>query len=391
MEQEEVVVVVVGAGPAGLAVAGCLKVLSIPTVILEREELSASLWKTKTYDRLKLHLAKQFCALPHAPHPPAASAYVSRDDFVRYLDDYVESFKLRPVFRTAVEAAAFDQREAGGAGSWRVVARDMGSGEVREFTARFLVVATGENGEAVVPEVAGLANFSGEAMHSSCYKCGSGFRGKRVLVVGSGNSGMEIAFDLANFGAKASIAVRSPFHVMTKEMIYLGMVLVKYLPVKLVDTLLVMLSKIKYGDLSKFGIVRPKQGPFSIKNATGKSAVIDVGTVAKIKAGEIQVFKEPSRITGKEVLFSDGRSDQFDAIIFATGYRSTTSDWLKDDDHMLNKDGFPRKSFPDHWKGANGIYFSGFARKGLAGVYMDAVNIANDIMLAWRSNKQLNY
>ena len=80
------------------------------------------------------------------------------------------------------------------------------------------------------------------------------------------------------------------FHVMSKEMIHFGMVLVKHFPVKMVDALLLMLAKFKYGDLSKYGIVRPKNGPLKMKAATGRSAVIDVGTVDKIKSGEIKVY-----------------------------------------------------------------------------------------------------
>lgn len=85
------------------------------------------------------------------------------------------------------------------------------------------------------------------------------------------------------------ISVMLQFHVMSKEMIHFGMVLMKYFPVKIVDVLLVMLAKFKYGNLSKYGIVRPKNGPLKMKAATGRSAVIDVGTVDKIKSGEITV------------------------------------------------------------------------------------------------------
>ena len=80
------------------------------------------------------------------------------------------------------------------------------------------------------------------------------------------------------------------FHVVTKEMIYLGMILLKYLPLFLVDALVLLLVKFRFGDLSKYGIVRPKKGPFFLKATEGRSPVIDVGTVGKIKAGEIQVF-----------------------------------------------------------------------------------------------------
>ncbi|KAM0940577.1 putative indole-3-pyruvate monooxygenase [Dioscorea sansibarensis] len=165
------------------------------------------------------------------------------------------------------------------------------------------------------------------------------------------------------------------FPVMSKEKIYLGMVLVKFLPVKVVDGLLVML------------------GPLTIKISTGKSAVIDVGTAHKVKTGEIKVVKGLLSIRGSEVLFTNGKSYHFDAIVFATGYKSTTNtccdqigrlkcmwtciSW--DGGCLSNEEGLPKQRFPKHWKGMNGVYCAGLARRGLHGVPMDAQNIANDI------------
>lgn len=77
-------------------------------------------------------------------------------------------------------------------------------------------------------------------------------------------------------------------HVFTKELIYLGMVMLKYLPVVVVDALVLLIANLKYGDLTKLGIVRPSRGPFRTKIDTGSSSVIDVGTIAKIKTGEIK-------------------------------------------------------------------------------------------------------
>ncbi|CAH9136651.1 unnamed protein product, partial [Cuscuta epithymum] len=155
--------------------------------------------------------------------------------------------------------------------------------------AKFLVVATGENGEGFIPPgINGLHGFSGEIMHSSQYKNGKKFQDKSVLVVGSGNSGMEIAYDLSDHGARTSIVVRNPVHVLTKEMVQLGMTLLKFLPLDIVDKLVVALSMWKFGDLSPFGLQRPNKGPFYTKRATRKSPVIDVGTSRKIKTGEIK-------------------------------------------------------------------------------------------------------
>ncbi|XP_044335786.1 probable indole-3-pyruvate monooxygenase YUCCA10 [Triticum aestivum] len=265
---ESVPVLIVGAGPAGLATAPCLGQFSIPYAIVERESCSASLWRNRAYDRLKLHLAKEFC---------------------------------------------------------------------------------------------------------------KSYSGKNVLVVGSGNSGMEIAYDLATHGANTSIVIRSPIHVMTKKLIRLGMTLAHHLPLNLVDKLLVMAAYLIFGDLSRHGITRPKMGPMTLKSETGRSAVIDVGTVGLIKKGIIKVQGSISKIKGNIVKFQCCKRISFDAIVFATGYKSTANIWLKNGESMLNGNGLPIQKYPNHRKGENGLYCAGLARRGLAGIAADAKNIANDI------------
>ncbi|TVU26142.1 hypothetical protein EJB05_28678 [Eragrostis curvula] len=374
--EDNTMVLIVGAGPAGLATAACLTQLSIPYVIVEREDCSASLWRKRAYDRLKLHLAKEFCELPHMSYPADAPTYIPKDQFVRYLDEYIDHFNIRPKYCTSIESCKYDE----GAKCWFSLARNMNTSTIVKYTARFLVVASGENSAENIPIIQGLDSFHGEVIHSSRYKSGATYCGQNVLVVGCGNSGMEIAYDLASHGAHTSIVIRSPVHVMTKELIRLGMTLVQYLPVNMVDTVLVTMSNFVFGDLSRHGIARPKKGPLLLKSETGRSAVIDVGTVRLIKQGMIKVLGSISRIKGNTVEFKDLNESSFDAIVFATGYRSTANIWLKNGESMLNDDGLPRKIFPNHWKGANGLYCAGLAKRGLAGIAMDAKSIAKDIL-----------
>ncbi|GAA0176421.1 oxygenase [Lithospermum erythrorhizon] len=370
-------VIIVGAGPSGLATAACLKNLSIPYILLDREDCFASLWKKYSYDRLHLHLAKQFCELPHFQFPNDFPKYVSKKMFLQYLDEYVSKFEISPIYCKSVEQVDYDEFD--GIKKWRVKARDVNTGLIEEYKGKFLVVATGETCDAFIPQVEGLESFGGEVIHSTKFKNGEKYLNKRVLVVGSGNSGMEIALDLANYGAKTSIVIRSPVHVISREMATMAIAMLKWVPLHIVDNILVMISNIIYGDLSEYGIIgRPQEGPFLSKVKYGKYPIIDVGTFKKIKSGEIQVLPAIASIRGNDVIFNNEKSCPFDAIIFATGFKRSTNKWLKADD-LLNEDGLSKKNFPDHWKGKNGLYCVGLARRGLYGAAMDAQLIANDI------------
>ncbi|KAK4774377.1 hypothetical protein SAY86_009312 [Trapa natans] len=370
-------VVIVGAGPSGLAAAASLSRLSIPYIILEREDCFASLWQKYTYDRLHLHLKKAYCQLPHMPFPPDYPDYVPKDWFIRYLEDYVDRFEIKPVYKRSVESATYDEA----AGKWRITARDMNSegGSEKEYSCRFLVVASGETAEPFVPEVEGLGTFPGKVIHSTMFKSGKEFEASRVLVVGSGNSGMEIALDLANHGVRTSMVVRSPMYILSRRMMAVAFVL-KCLPDELVDPILVLLSKLVYGDMPKYGIGRPTEGPLLMKHKYGKYPITDVGTCKKIRSGEIQVLPAIESIEENVMQFKDRRSQPFDSIIFCTGFKRSINNWLQGDNSMLDEDGMCKQSFPNNnWRGKNGLYCVGLARKGLYGAAADALNIADDI------------
>ncbi|KAL2238937.1 probable indole-3-pyruvate monooxygenase YUCCA10 [Sesamum indicum] len=376
-DQTEAAVIIVGGGPSGLATAACLQELSIPYTLLERQDCFAPLWQKYCYDRVHLHLPKHLCQLPLMPIPPSYPKYLSRNEFVQYLNDYVLRFSISPRYRRLVEAAAYDDV----AGKWKIIARNLGSGEAEEYTPRFLVVATGETCDPKIPQVEGLHSFTGEVLHSTEYRNGEKFAGQKVLVVGSGNSGMEIALDLANSGAKTSIVVRSPMHITSRRIVEAGLIMLKYLPLKWVDWMVVMLSKCVYGDLSKYGIQRPKEGPFALKINHGKYPVIDVGALHMLKnSSQIQVLPGIRSIKGnRSVLFEKEKEYMFDVIVFATGFKRSTKHWLKGDDYLLSDDGLPNPNFPNHWKGKNGLYCAGLARRGFYGAASDAQKIAHDI------------
>ncbi|XP_048134068.1 probable indole-3-pyruvate monooxygenase YUCCA4 [Rhodamnia argentea] len=366
--------IIVGAGPSGLAVSACLSELGVPSLVLERSHCIASLWQDKAYDRLKLHLPKQFCELPLLPFPQHFPKYPTKDQFISYLESYASHFDIKPFFHQTVQRAEFDES----CGLWRVRTR-----EGLECLSRWLVVATGENAEPATPDVAGLERFQGRRLHTSGYKSASEFRGQRVLVVGCGNSGMEVSLDLCRHNATPHMVVRNTVHVLPREMLGfstfgVAMVLLKWLPLRLVDKILLLIANITLGNTDQLGLRRPKTGPLELKTATGKTPVLDVGTLSQIKSGKIKVVAGVKEITKNGAKFLDGQEEEFDSIIFATGYKSNVTSWLKGVD-FFTEEGMPKTPFPNGWRGDKGLYTVGFTRRGILGTGCDAIKIARDI------------
>ena len=203
---------IIGAGPSGLAVAACLKKRGVPSLILEKENCMASLWNLKTYDRLRLHLPKKFCELPYMKFPSEFPAYPTKQQFISYLEDYAKSFSIEPMFGQEVRWTKYDRSMR----LWQVEAKES------KFLCRWLIVATGENAEPVVPEIAGISNFGGRLLHTSIYKNGADFKGSKVLVVGCGNSGMEVSLDLCDSGAQVSLVVRDKVPPLVSPFFFLS-------------------------------------------------------------------------------------------------------------------------------------------------------------------------
>ncbi|XAR62721.1 Indole-3-pyruvate monooxygenase [Bertholletia excelsa] len=371
--------VIVGAGPSGLAVGAGLRQQGVPFVILERGNCIASLWQNHTYDRLRLHLPKQFCQLPYFPFPENLPEYPTKYQFIDYLESYARHFDIRPQFNEAVHSAKYDET----CGLWRVRT----AGDV-EYICRWLVVASGENAEKVVPEFEGLSEFGGHVMHACDYKSGEPYRGKKVLVVGCGNSGMEVSLDLCHHNAFPSMVVRSSVHVLPREIIGkstfdIAVSMMKCLPVSVVDKILLVIARLVLGNIEKYGLKRPSVGPLKLKNDEGKTPVLDIGALQKIRSGEIKVAPGIKKFWFGRVELVNGEILEVNSVILATGYCSNVPAWLKENE-FFSKDGFPISPFPNGWKGRAGLYAVGFTRRGLSGASVDAIKVANDIGKIWK-------
>ncbi|KAL6957786.1 putative indole-3-pyruvate monooxygenase YUCCA5 [Sarracenia purpurea var. burkii] len=383
--------VIVGAGPSGLAVGSCLREQGVPFVVLEKSNCIASLWQKRTYDRLKLHLPKQFCQLPKLPFPDHFPEYPTKKQFINYLESYAAHFQINPRFNECVESAKYDEA----CRLWRVktvsaAAGDGGERSEVEYICQWLVVATGENAECVVPEIEGLGEFAGEVIHACDYRSGEKFAGKRVLVVGCGNSGMEVSLDLCNHNAKPSMVARSSVHVLPREILgkstfEFAVLMMKWLPLWVVDKILLILAWLVLGNIERYGLKRPLEGPLELKNSQGKTPVLDVGALIKIRSGDIRVVAGIKRISCGRVELVNGEKLEIDSVVLATGYRSNVPRWLQETE-FFSENGFPKAPFPNGWKGKAGLYAVGFTRRGLSGASSDAVRIAQDIANVYKED-----
>ncbi len=204
-------VLVVGGGQAGLAIAARLAQLGVDTLIVDREARIGDNWR-KRYHALVLHNQVHVNHLPYMPFPPNWPTYIPKDKLATWFETYVESMELNYWTATEFEGGSYDED----AERWSIVLR-RSDGTKREMHPRHVVMATGVSGIPSLPDIPSLRNFGGKILHSSQYDDGDVWKGKNVLVIGSGNSGHDIAQDLHSAGAKVTLVQRSSTMVVNVE------------------------------------------------------------------------------------------------------------------------------------------------------------------------------
>jgi cation diffusion facilitator CzcD-associated flavoprotein CzcO len=205
------VVLVVGGGQAGLSIAARLTQLQVDTLIVDREQRIGDNWRNR-YHALTLHNQVQVNHLPYMPFPPSWPTYIPKDKLAGWFEAYVESMELNYWTATEFEGGVYNEID----GRWSVVLR-RADGTKREMRPRHVVMATGVSGIPNLPDIPTLRNFGGEILHSSQYGDSEAWQGKNVLVIGTGNSGHDIAQDLYSSGAKVTLVQRNSTLIVNIE------------------------------------------------------------------------------------------------------------------------------------------------------------------------------
>lgn len=204
-------VIVVGAGQGGLSIAARLTQLGVDTLVVDRNARIGDNWRNR-YHALTLHNQVQVNHLPYMPFPPNWPTYIPKDKLAGWFEAYAEAMELNVWSGTEFTGGSYDET----AGRWSVTLR-LADGETRQMRPRHIVLATGVSGIPNVPAIEGLDDFSGAVMHSSAYRNGADWRGRDVMVVGTGNSGHDIAQDLHASGAAVTLVQRSPTMIVNVE------------------------------------------------------------------------------------------------------------------------------------------------------------------------------
>jgi hypothetical protein len=338
---------IIGAGPAGLAAGACLRTRGRSFIVLERGTCIGSSWQ-RHYDRLHLHTDARHSALPYLDFPPGTPRYPSREQVIAYLQRYAQHFGIAPLL--GEEVCSVHRGEEG----W--ITRTLTG---NTYHSSSVIVATGCNAVPCLPVWPGQERFRGRILHSSLYQNGESFHGQRVLVVGLGNSGGEIAIDLHEHDARVAIAVRGAVNIVPRDILGLPIltisIVLSRLPTRLADAMAAPLLRLTLGDLSRLGFRKPDCGPITQIKRTGRIPLVDIGTVDLVRAGHIEVVGAVRSLSETEVEFADGGSRPFDAVVLATGFRPGTERFLQSiDPPRRNARGRERTG------GYAGLYFCGF-------------------------------
>ncbi len=366
-------ILIIGAGPAGLAIAGRLRHLNIPFEIIEKSQQVGATW-VEHYDRLHLHTVKELSHLPFLPFPEDYPRYVPRLQLITYFEQYAKKFDIQPLFEVAATSIQRSDEK------WLVK-----TAKGLDFLCEKVILATGLNRVPNRPVFLGEAQFKGTIIHSKAYKNADLFAGQTVLVVGMGNTGAEIALDLCENGIKTFLSVRGTVNVVPRDTFagptQLTALKLAKLPNWIGDPIGLLLRRLTVGNLAKYGLPTPKMPPAKQLRTTGKTPVIDIGTIDHIKAGNIKVLPGIAYFDEEAITFTNGEKKRFDTVILATGYHAKIEALLEDTSDLFDAYGLPKNCIGEgKYKGLYFLGFDNYVAGGILGViYRDSERIAKNI------------
>ena len=328
---------IIGAGPAGLATAKTFRQQGLAVEIFEREDDVGGNWyfgrpASSVCHSTHMISSKRMSQLADFPMPKDYPPYPNHQQALAYLRDYARHFDLYEVTRFQTEVSRIES-VAGESEQWRVVLKN---GEERTYAG--VVIASGHHHDPLFPEFNG--EFSGEIIHAKDYKTPEQIRGKRVLVIGGGNSGCDLAVEAAAHGSTAFLSLRRGYHFLPKFLfggpLDAGGELFQkwHVPVWLQQRITAWLVSIAVGRPERYGLPKPDHRLFETHPIVNSQLLYAVGH------GHVQVRSAVESLCGNKVLFSDGREEEIDIIVCATGYKTTFP--FLDSSLLMTEDGGPR-------------------------------------------------
>ncbi len=306
---------IVGAGPGGLAATRAFLAHGLDVDVFERHEDIGGIWDQQNpgspiYDSAHFISSRSMSGFHGYPMPEHLPDYPSHRHVLAYLRDFAREYDLYRAIElgTGVERA---EREDDG---WTVT---LSTGETRRY--RTLLCANGTTWFPNTPKLPGEETFGGELLHSHDYRSSALLAGKRVLVVGAGNSGVDIACDAAGAAAAAAISVRRGYHIVPKylfgvpadEFAEKG----PHLPMPVAQRVLTRLLRAQIGDPTKHGWPKPDHRLFETH------PIVNDQILHYLRHGDLTVRPDVSGFDGDDVLFKGGAREPFDVVVLATGYR----------------------------------------------------------------------
>jgi putative flavoprotein involved in K+ transport len=342
-------IVIVGAGSAGLACGALLRQSGLEPLLLEAGAEPGAAWRER-YDRLHLHTPRLLSGLPGRRIPRRLGRWVARDGLLEYFRSYADEEQLDVQTNTTVERILRD------GDAWRL---EIADGPIH---ARNVIVATGINSRPFVPDWPGRESFTGELVHSADYRNPQRYEGRDVLVVGAGNSGAEIATDVAEGGAaRTRLSVRTVPQILRRATAGIPAQLIgiaiRKVPPSWVDPISKVQRRLSIPDLAAQGLPRPEIGVRTSFIMTGTTPVLDVGIVDAVQHGRVEIVAAVEGFDGRDVLLSDGSRIDPDAVIAATGFRAGLDDLVGHLD-LLDRRGLPIAT--DGEPALPGLWFVGF-------------------------------